>query len=64
MILNHHHADEDITGYRKTIVNLNNIPIENVANFRYLGDEIRYNVPCIGDTVNNLRINLAANKFY
>ena len=64
MILNHQYIDMDSNIYPNSIVSLNNIPIENVTKFRYLGDEIKYNEPSTGDAEINLRIDVAENKFY
>ena len=60
MILNHQY----LSTYPKSISSLNNILIENVTNFRYLVDEIKYNEPSTGDAEINLRIDVAENKFY
>ena len=64
MILKHQYLDTDSSTYPKSIVTLNNIPIENVTNFRYLGDEIKYDESSTGDAEINLRIDVAENKFY
>ena len=45
------------------MVTLHNKPIENVKQFRYLGNEIKFNEPKTGDAEINLRISLAENKF-
>ena len=50
--------------YPKSIVTLEDQPIENVKQFRYLGDEVRFNEPSTGDTEVDLRINIALAKFY
>lgn len=64
MILNYQYLNTDSSTYPKSIASLNNIQIENVTNFRYLGDEIKYNEPSTGDAEINLRIVVAENKFY
>ena len=64
MIPNHQYLNTDSSTYPKSIASLNNIPIENVTNFRYLGDEIKYDEPSTGDAEINLRIDVAENKFY
>ena len=64
MILNYQYLNTDSSTYPKSIAILNNIPIENVTNFRYLGDEIKYDEPSTGDAEINLRIDVAENKFY
>ena len=61
MILNHQYLNTDSSIYPKSIASLNNIPIENVTNFRYLGDEIKYDEPSTGDAEINLRIDVAEN---
>ena len=50
--------------YPESIVELDNIAIENVITFRYLGDEIKHDEPSTGDAEMNLRISLAQAKFY
>ena len=64
MILNHQYLNTDSSTHPKSIASLNNPPIENVTNFRYLGDEIKYDEPSTGDAEINLRIDVAENKFY
>ena len=64
MILNYQYLNTDSSTYPKSIASLNNIPIDNVTNFRYLGDEIKYDEPSTGDAEINLRIDVAENKFY
>ena len=64
MILNYKYLNTDSSTYPKSIAILNNIPIENVRNFRYLGDEIKYDEPSTGDAEINLRIDVTENKFY
>ena len=59
MILNHQYLNTDSSTYPKSIASLNNIPIENVTNFRYLGDEIKYDEPSTGDAEINLQIDVA-----
>ena len=48
----------------RTIAKLNEASIENVTTFRYLGDEIKYDEPSMGDAEIELRIVIAENKFY
>ena len=50
--------------YPKSIVKLEDQPIENVETFRYLGDEIKFDEPGIGDAELSLRISIAESKFY
>ena len=50
--------------YPESIVELDNIAVENVVTFRYLGDEIKHDEPSTGDAEMNLRISLAQAKFY
>ena len=45
-------------------ITLQNQSIENVTNFRYLGDEIKFNEPSTGEAEVNLRISLAEAKFF
>ena len=45
-------------------ITLQNQSIENVTNFRYLGDGIKFNEPSTGEAEVNLRISLAEAKFY
>ena len=60
MILNYNQAED----YPPTITTLDNIPIDNVKVFTYLGCHIRYDEPTTGESKINLRIDLAENKFY
>ena len=55
---------EDKVEYPDTLVYLNDIPIENVKTFVYLGCMLKYDEPTTGDTELNLRIDTATNKFY
>ena len=64
MILNHQYLKTDSSTYPKSIASLNNIPIENVTDFQYLGDKIKYDEPPTGDVEINLRIDVAENKCY
>ena len=45
-------------------ITLQNQSIENVTNFRYLGNEIKFNEPSTGEAEVNLRISLAEAEFY
>ena len=60
MILNYNQAEE----YPSTITTLDNMPIDNVKVFTYLGCHIRYDEPTTGESEINLRIDSAENKFY
>ena len=64
MILNYQYLNTDSSTYPKSIAILDNIPIENLTNFRYIGEEIKYDEPSTGDAEINLRIDVAENKFY
>ena len=64
MTLNYQYINQDISSYPATICFLQNICIENVTKFRYLGDMIVFNEPSTGDTEVELRIEMAENKFY
>ena len=64
MILNPKSITNPSQIHPKSIASLNNIPIENVTNFRYLRDEIKFDEPSTGDAEINLRIDVAENKFY
>jgi hypothetical protein len=64
MILNYQYINSDISTYPKTISKLNGVSVENVTNFRYLGDEIKFNEPSTGDAEVELRIEIAENKLY
>ena len=61
MIVNYQLNDEQ---YPESIVNLNGVNIENVKVFCYLGCNIKYNEPGIGDSEIELRIECAECKFY
>ena len=50
--------------YPESIVTLEDQPIENVKQFRYLGDEVRFDEPSTGDAESDLRISIAQAKFY
>ena len=60
MILNHQYLQKD---YPKTIASLNEIPVENVETFKYLGCQIKFNEQGTGDTKIQLRINASEAKF-
>ena len=65
MIFNFRYIEKDYDYvYPESIVSLENIPIENVEMFRYLGDEVKYDEPSTGDAEIDLRINIAQAKFY
>ena len=63
MILNNQHINQDISSYPATICFLQNMCIENVTKFRYLGDMIVFNEPSTGDIGVELRIEMAENHF-
>ena len=46
MIFNHQHINEE---YPKTIISINNTPVENNTIFKYLGRNIKYDKPSTGD---------------
>ena len=50
--------------YPESIAELDNLAIENVITFRYLGDEIKHDEPSTGDAEMNPRIILSQAKFY
>ena len=61
MIVNFKYLNEQ--SYPKSLVKLNGQVIENIETFRYLGDDIRFDQPCTGDTEIDLRIAVAQTKF-
>ena len=61
MIFNHQYLNED---YPDSIVKINDTPVDNVSSFKYLGCNIEYNEPAIGDAELELRIDTANCKFY
>ena len=63
MIANYRYLNPYEDSYPESIVNLDNVPVENVRTFRYLGDYIKFNEPTSGDTEIDLRISVAENKF-
>lgn len=63
MILNFNFT-EDQAIYPQSIIQLENKAIENVKNFRYLGDEINFDEPSTGNAEIDLRISIAEAKFY
>ena len=63
MIANYRYLNSDEDSYPESIVNLDNVPVENMRTFRYLGDYIKFNEPTTGDTEIDLRISVAENKF-
>ena len=64
MIFNYKYINENLSTYPITMSNLNNVSIENVKTFRYLGDEIKYDEPSTGDAEVGLRIDVAEKKFF
>jgi len=63
MIINYRYLNPEEETYPETIANLNGQTVENVKDFRYLGDDIKFNEPSTGDTEIDLRITIAENKF-
>ena len=61
MILNQQHEERD---YPSSIASLNGEQLENVKIYTYLGCEIEYNKPSIGDAELNLRRDASECKFY
>ena len=61
MILNQQYLNSE---YPTTISMLNDVRVENVQIFRYLGCQIKYDEPGTGDTETELRIDCAVCKFY
>ena len=61
MIINHQLIDED---YTKSIAKLNGANIDNVEVFCYLGCNIKYNEPGVGDSELEFRKDCAESKFY
>ena len=61
MILNQQHEERD---YPSSIASLNGEQLENVRTYTYLGCEIEYNKPSIGDAELNLRRDASECKFY
>ena len=65
MIFNFEYIKEHYQStYPESIAELQNMTIENVKTFRYLGDEIKYDEPSTGSAEISLRISLAEAKFY
>ena len=48
--------------YPESIVTLEDQPIENVKQFRYLGDEVRFDEPSTGDAEIDLRMQYRSNQ--
>ena len=61
MIINHQLINED---YPKSIAKLNGANIDNVEVFCYLGCNIKYNEPGVGDSELEFRKDCAESKFY
>ena len=61
MIFNHQYSNED---YPNTISTLNQMPIENVKIYDYLGCVIKYDEPSACEAELQLRIDAAQSKFY
>ena len=61
MIINHQILEVE---YPKSIAKLNGTDVENVEIFRYLGCNIKYNEPGVGDSELEFRIECAECKFY
>ena len=65
MIFNLKYVEKEFdSNYPESIVSLENVPIENVKTFRYLGDGVKFDEPSTGDAEIDLRINIAQGKFY
>jgi len=65
MIFNFKYVEKEFnSSYPESIVSLEDMPIENVKIFRYLGDEVKFDEPSTGDAEIDLRINIAQGKFY
>ena len=50
--------------YPESIGQLEDKPLENVKNYRYIGCEIKYDEPTTGEAEINLRTDAADTKFY
>ena len=61
MIINHQKLEVE---HPKSIAKLNGTDVENVEIFRYLGCNIKYNEPGVGDSELEFRIECAESKFY
>ena len=61
MILNHQYLEKS---YPSSIAKIENISIENVNCFKYLGCNIKYDEPSTGETEIKLRVDSAQCKFY
>ena len=65
MIFNFKYVERNYNStYPEVIVTLEDQPIENVKQFRYLGDEVRFDEPSTGDAEIDLRISITQAKFY
>ena len=65
MIFNFKYVEKEFNSiYTESIGSLENLPIENVKVFRYLGDEVKFDEPTTGDAEIDLRISIAQGKFY
>ena len=62
IIANYRYLNPDEDTYPESIVDLDNVPVENVRTFRYLGDAIKFNESTTGDAEIDLRISVAENK--
>ena len=59
MIFNFKYVERNYNStYPESIVTLEDQPIENVKQFRYLGDEVRFDEPSTGDAESDLRISI------
>ena len=61
MIFNNQYIDGE---YPETIVNINNMSVENTTTFKYLGCNIKYVEPSTGDSQLEMRMDTAQYKFY
>ena len=65
MIFNFKYLERNYNStYPESIATLEDQPIENVKQFRYLGDEVRFHEPSTGDAEIDFRISIAQAKFY
>ena len=64
MIFNFKYVERNYNStYPESIVTLEDQPIANVKQFRYLGNEVRFDEPSTGDAEIDLRISIAQTKF-
>jgi hypothetical protein len=63
MLANYKYVSADEKTYPESIISMNSVAVENVKVFRYLGDDIKFNIPSTGDAEIDLRISVAESKF-